>query len=192
MESISGRIRTIIDKLDLSDSQFADKCGISRATLSMLLSGKNKKISDILLSQIHEAFPNVSILWILFNEGEMFVDPKEEPLFNNPKIDRNKIDSNEKYEGPSENDNFENANFVTVGSDFENYPNLIPLNSLGNIIHKAIKESFNDCIQGSAINEILIKNGDSGKKVKQVTIYYDDSTFETFVPESKTGLTKPK
>lgn len=52
-------------------SQFADTCGIPRPTMSQILNGRNKKISDELISKIHSAYPQLSVLWLMFGEGEM-------------------------------------------------------------------------------------------------------------------------
>ena len=56
-ESIATRLKVFMDSMELSHSQFADSCGIPRPTLSQLLSGRNKKISNLLVGQIHRAYP---------------------------------------------------------------------------------------------------------------------------------------
>lgn len=58
----------------ISSTQFADACRIPRPTLSQILSGRNKKISDEVIGKIHEAYPSLSVLWLLFGEGDMRVD----------------------------------------------------------------------------------------------------------------------
>ncbi len=58
---------------NISSTQFADACGIPRPTLSQILSGRNKKISDEVIAKIHEAYPRLSVLWLLFGEGDMIM-----------------------------------------------------------------------------------------------------------------------
>ena len=163
---IATRLKSLIDALGLSDSQFADRCGISRPTLSLLLSGKNKKVSDVFLSQVHDAFPQISILWLLFGEGEKF--KKENEL--------NKIELT--HENPHENSLFPD-------SDKENDEqlNLVNVNQLENIIQNVVNKSFESSFQ--TFENIILKPSDiSGpRKVSKITVYYDDSTFETFIPE---------
>ena len=78
-DNVAIRLKGFMDEMDLTNSQFADKCGIPRPTLSQLLTGRNKKISDVLVGQIHNAFPRLSVLWLLFGEGDMFIpDPATE------------------------------------------------------------------------------------------------------------------
>lgn len=60
-----------MDSAQVTISQFADRCGIPRPTMSQLMNGRNKRISDEVISKIHNAFPDLSILWLMFGEGEM-------------------------------------------------------------------------------------------------------------------------
>ena len=160
---VALRIKSIINALGITDSQFADKCSISRPTLSLLLAGKNKKISDVLLSQIHDAFPKVSILWLLFGEGEMFKNENSELI-------------------PS-NENNENPKFTTKGSEDEEQLNLINVKQLENIIQEVVNKSFNSSF--NALENLMLKTPETSnqRKVSKITVYYGDSTFETFVPE---------
>ena len=160
---VAIRIRAIIGALGLSDSQFADRCSISRPTLSLLLSGKNKKISDVMLSQIHEAFPEISILWLLFGEGDMFKKENSEALDHTP-----------------EN---ENLKFAGKYPDDEEQLNLINVKQLENIIQSVVNKSF-ESTQSNLENLVLkISQPVSLRKASKITVYYDDSTFETFIPE---------
>lgn len=161
--SIAARLKSIIEALGLSDSQFADRCSITRPTLSLLLSGKNKKISDIMLSQIHDAFPNVSILWLLFGEGEMF------------KKDENR-------EKSSSNLN-EDAFFKNRDTDDKEELNLVNVKQLENIIQDVINKTFTSSFNN--LERIIQKSQEISlqRKVSKITVYYDDSTFETFSPE---------
>ena len=162
--SIATRLKTIIQYLGLSDSQFADKCEISRATLSLLLSGKNKKISDVLLSQIHSTFPEISIIWLLFDEGEMVSSQREE---------------NESIF--SQDESFENKVLPSNDTDSSEYSNLIPLNSLESFIKSSVTKALDSFLNSSVLLNKFSKE-DIKRKVRQITVYYDDSTFETFMP----------
>ena len=161
--SVASRIKTIIETLGLSDSQFADKCAISRSTLSLILSGKNKKISDVMLSQIHEAFPEVSILWLLFGEGEKFKKEKNIDIYPETAS--------------------ENSIFSTNHTEKEEELNLVNLKQLENIIQEVVNKSFNSSF--STLENLVLKTPENPKqrKVSKITVYYGDSTFETFVPE---------
>lgn len=74
---IVDRLNLFLEHQSISKSQFADSCGIPRPTTSQILSGRNKKISDEIISKIHSVYPELSILWLMFGEGSML--PKENP-----------------------------------------------------------------------------------------------------------------
>lgn len=69
-----NRLKYYMDSIGVSISQFADNCGIPRPSMSQLLNGRNKRISDDVINKIHAAYPNLSILWLMFGEGEMMVN----------------------------------------------------------------------------------------------------------------------
>lgn len=161
--AIPVRLKEIIDKLGLSDSQFADKCGISRPTLSLLLSGKNKKISDVMLSQIHRAFPEVSILWLLFGEGEIFPKSNSEEEIRNENSENSVLSHNPTV-------NLENSN-------------LIDLNQLNEVIQNAVNKGLETALGDLKLLLKKIEEPTNPRKVASVTVYYDDSTFEIFSPE---------
>lgn len=160
---VAVRLKSVIESLGLSDSQFADSCSISRPTLSLLLSGKNKKISDIMLSQIHQAFPQISILWLLFGEGEMY---KKE---------------NKEYDEADIND--ENQKFRPSIGHKEEELNLVNIKQLENIIQDVVNKSFEAYKSTVESTMLKITEANGARKVSEITIYYDDSTFETFIPE---------
>ena len=68
---IVSRIKKFLDHAGISNSQFADTCDIPRPTLSQLLNGRNKKVSNEVIDKIHTAYPSLNILWLMFGDGEM-------------------------------------------------------------------------------------------------------------------------
>ena len=70
---VVSRLKYFMDSSGLTISQFADTCNIPRPTMSQLISGRNKRISNEIFDKIHNGFPNLSILWLMFGEGQMLV-----------------------------------------------------------------------------------------------------------------------
>ncbi len=62
-----------LDQTGISNSQFADTCEIPRPTLSQLLNGRNKKVSDEVIGKIHRAYPSLNVMWLMFGDGEMLL-----------------------------------------------------------------------------------------------------------------------
>ncbi len=69
-----SRLKTFISYLNIPVTQFADMCKIPRPTLSQLLNGRNKKVSDELIRKLHAEYPALNVTWLLFGEGDMLND----------------------------------------------------------------------------------------------------------------------
>jgi transcriptional regulator with XRE-family HTH domain len=64
------RIKKWIENQGLKSSSFADKIGVNRATISHVLSGRNKPSIDFLDKMIR-AFPDLNSNWIVSGDGLM-------------------------------------------------------------------------------------------------------------------------
>ena len=65
------RIKIWIESKGLKSSSFADKIGVNRATISHILSGRNKPSIDFLQKMI-ASFPDLNLNWIVSGEGFMY------------------------------------------------------------------------------------------------------------------------
>ncbi|MDE7402603.1 MAG: helix-turn-helix domain-containing protein [Muribaculaceae bacterium] len=200
------RLKGFIEHLGLSYSVFADECGVPRPSLSQILSGRNKKISDVLIRQIHQAFPELSISWLLFGEGNMLVGSPAnidasaggdgqvslgDSMGNAGMHHDDTINADmgswldEKGESIVNHgiSRVNSPNISGDGSGTSKYENLRALNEARKALQdtKEQLDRANETIASlTAQIEKLVKNP---RKVGHVTIYYDDSTFETFLPK---------
>ena len=62
------RIELIMKSYNLTPSQFADKTGIQRASVSHILSGRNKASLEVML-KIFDAFPGLDMQWLMTGKG---------------------------------------------------------------------------------------------------------------------------
>ena len=71
------RIKKIIEREGMSQSQFADFIGVNRPTLSHVIAGRNNPSMEIVM-KIHQKFPKINILWLLDGigsyEGDVMAD----------------------------------------------------------------------------------------------------------------------
>lgn len=181
IENVATRLKKFINETGLTDSQFADTCGISRSTLSLFLSGKNKKLNDVILSQIHSSFPNLSIQWLLFNEGNMDLNSSKENDTNgnlDEKLDESFTFDDFGIDPLVENEKFP-GNYSGVSEYSKEMEAFLHSNALQNIVNKYITLPLNEI---SEVNKKLLKEK-MQRKVVKITIYYDDNTFETFKPD---------
>lgn len=166
-ENVAIRLKDFIEEMGLTNSQFADQCGIPRPSLSQILTGRNKKISDVIVGQIHHAFPNLSVLWLLFGEGSMIV-PEE-------KCDEADDDMPNLFSEP--------AKFPTTGKVQNKYSNVSALNDTVNRHQCSINKVDSSDSRAVDLQNEIDKMRKNPRKVVQITVYYDDSTFETFSPD---------
>lgn len=161
-QNVAIRLKLFMESEGLSNSQFADLCKIPRPSLSQLLSGRNKKLSDVVVKQIHDRFPELSVLWLMFGEGEM---KKPKPI--NPTLAS------------------EAAKFFDEDTDDSSNANLSHLNT-PKILDNITKNQSNkaDFTNVNITTKIAQKVQDP-RKVVSITIFYDDNSYETFVPEKK-------
>ncbi len=68
-EEFSNRLQKLFDYYDLNASAFADKIDVGRASISHLLSGRNKPSLDFVM-RVVKNFPEVELYWLLNGKGE--------------------------------------------------------------------------------------------------------------------------
>lgn len=77
------RLQQLLLAENISQSQFADKIGVARASVSHILSGRNKPGFDF-IENLSRAYPTVNLEWIITGKGKMY---KERNLPHIPEED---------------------------------------------------------------------------------------------------------
>lgn len=175
---IVSRLKIFMNYLSVSNSQFADNCRIPRPTISQILNGRNKKISDELISKIHETYPSLSVLWLMFGEGEMLVD-------SNIKISEPQSTSIIDF-GNNEPSNTENV-IPTLNFDNSEEENTSDNFTSDNIIAKSGETTFlpsniTKGAQPTAAKTSISFNTNATKKIVNIMVFYNDNSFESFTP----------
>lgn len=150
------RIKQLIQREGLNQAQFALRVNIQSSTLSHALSGRNEVSKDIIL-KIHQAYPTVSINWLMFGEGEMFGNAvatattnKENDLFSSlhqPKIEQPNTST-------------------SISQAIEN------TTTLGEQEIKALPPPLYEVIPATPTTPT--------RRVTKIMVFYSDNTFETF------------
>ncbi len=154
---IVSRIKTFLSVNGISNSIFADKCDIPRPTLSQLLNGRNKKVSNEVLDKIHIAYPDLSMMWLMFGEGEMLSEIGK----NITNVQSSIFDENEEFETEklidSNDTNIEDASSVAM-------------------VLQSLSKSVDN-------NKKIKQEGLSDeKRIVNIMVFYSDNSFESFVP----------
>lgn len=155
---IVDRLKIYMEHIGLQISQFADTANIPRPTLSQILSGRNKKISNEVLGKLHAAYPSLNISWLLFGD-----EPMETNGEHNPRVSS----SSEEDRNPP----------VRISAPDEDQREETP-----------VKESLKpnaDIPHASSHAASISLMPDSSKRVQTIMVFYSDNSFETFTPAQR-------
>ena len=152
---MKDRIKQIQDTTGMTQSDFAHHIGLSPAALSSIYGGRTKPTLKT-VECIQSKFPTINLIWLINGEGDMFLTDKK--LSDNPTQD----------EQPT-------LNFEEPQKNPQNTPQKQPKSM-----------AFQTCVRNTPINQanFEVKNPDKPKRsITEIRIYFDDLTYETFVPK---------
>ena len=170
------RIELLMKCYDLTPSQFADKTGIQRASVSHIISGRNKPSLEVML-KIYDAFPEVDMKWLMMGVGEV-------PVRKSVQVVEKTASETLFAESNSQQSRDEAPLFNSVEMERpiveEAKPRRVvaPKSSERNVADTRAKRSL-----GGRMAQMAALQPD--KKIKEVRIYYSDGTYETLIPENK-------
>lgn len=173
---IVNRLKLFMESLQIGNSQFADNCRVPRPTLSQLLNGRNKKISDEIIAKIHSAYPNLSVMWLMFGEGDMLTSPNMQSSTLQNDQNRRTIDifnpETQSINAPTinesapQNPDTDNSINPTAGEDGQFQPNTTPT-------------QVSLSIDNATLASLNVGNT---KKISSIVVFYTDNSFQSFAP----------
>lgn len=164
---MKDRIIQIMRQTGLSNAEFAEKIGISTSSLSHIFSGRNNPSLDV-VKRIHKSFPEISLNWIMYGEGNMYATDSG----------KNGDTSQSSYDNTPEKENmplFENAENPENAGSGQFYFDF-----------RKEKPSEASVYQPQGTEKEVIKYIEKPQpKITEIRIFYDNGTFEVFKPENK-------
>ncbi|MCF0209172.1 MAG: helix-turn-helix transcriptional regulator [Bacteroidaceae bacterium] len=154
---MKDRIKLLMDAQHMTQSGFSAMLGLNPATLSQLLTGKaNPSLNHV--EAIRKGFPNISYEWLIAGTGPMY------------KVEAQPTNSG----GNQEQELFTEDGQANVATQLQQQVKNVELVRQTPIVEPAPSK---EVVQRVA--------KEPTRKVKEITIYYTDQTFETFVPKEK-------
>lgn len=152
-----NRIKQILDKENLSPTQFASEIGVQRSALSHVLSGRNNPSLDFMM-KIKTRYPEINLDWLLLGKGKMAgsAEKKETPK---PKIEKKELIKEETKE----------IQFRVKQDELDE----VVENKKQLVDKQSVKEE----------EAIVEKNIDTDSPVKIILLYPDD-TYKTYNPRN--------
>lgn len=178
---IVERLISFRDYTGLTNSQFADRAGIPRPTLSQFLNGRNKRLSDDLTTKLHEAYPDLNILWLLFGEGSMTaVD--ETPAISD-QIGQNSSDT------PLQEVEYKNDAETPLVYNSTNQSQQTAQKAQNEVLFG--RNESHDILNTAISQHIPLTNvqtphpiipTDPAKRIQSIMVFYSDNSYEIFSP----------
>lgn len=168
---MKDRIRQIMEAQHMTQQVFANYIGTTPATLSGIFNDRTRPTINIIES-IKKKFPNISLDWLMFGNGQMYQSAiSEEPTdFHAPDT------ANHGQKGQESLFDFDDSLPPTTPFT-QILPQTTPHhNSINSSVKNTHQEVFREEIK--YIDKPL-------RRVTEIRVYYDDQTWESFVPSKK-------
>jgi len=149
------RILELLKRENITAAEFADRIGVQRSNVSHILNGRNNPGFSF-IQKIMETFPSINSRWLLTGEGMIYEG------INN--LNENKLKHEDLFSAQSEN------NKVIV--DDAKYDLTVSIDQ-------------SEKIGTSKKTDRIIEKELFSKRVIRVLFFYDDHTFEDFLPAEK-------
>ena len=148
------RIYQIMQSEKMTQREFAQALGISPSSLSSIFNGHTSP-TNYTVQAIHRQFPDISIAWLMFGEGEMMVSAADTSADG-------AIDKAAKADQPESSERAPEATSSPDGFTMETKP-----------------------AEAGAPSQVIIREtvkyiDKPQRKITEIHIFYDDGTFETF------------
>ena len=183
------RIEYLMNLHQLTPSQFADRTGIQRASVSHILGNRNKPSLEIML-KIYRAFPGVSLEWLVAGDGELpSVDVVAESADSEDDV---AVTETSHVVAPSlfpsfMEDEIPVKNSVVATQEVNNKKEE-PKEKVTNVsvpVDTAPEADEKETVAPEPVEpaaQLSLKVG-GDRRVKEIKVFYDNGTYETFLPE---------
>ena len=156
------RIRIIMEDQHMTQQVFADFLQQSPATLSSIFNGRTRPTLNI-IDSIKTKIPDISIEWLLYGTGEMYLTHPDGTDFGLSEGQNSGQEPMINFDSPAPGGSQMPQNSVSVSS-----------------FQQGVKSTHPEFLSETV--KIIDK---TPRKVTEIRVYYDDQTYETFVPAKK-------
>ena len=162
---MKDRIRQIMESQHMTQQVFADYIQQSPATLSSIFNGRTRPTLNI-VEAIKKKIPNISTDWLMFGSGDMYL-PENDSLEGAQHQSEPGSDTPRQIQNPM--------------LDFEASPSPTLPNALQ-------QPQFSNSVRNTRLDfeHKEVKTIDKpARRITEIRVFYDDQTWETFVPQKK-------
>ena len=163
------RIRAIMDSKGMTQQEFSQFLEMSPASLSSIFTGRTKPTLNVVES-IKNKFENINLEWLMFGEGSMFTQNED-----------GEGDDTTLSSDASEDEMQMDPNTSVFNQDAQVRNNMMYDNGMSNGNRNSSRNS-NSTSNDAGITGMKYFNNNR-RKIKEIRVFYDDQTYESFVPK---------
>ena len=166
-----------LDQTGISNSQFADTCEIPRPTLSQLLNGRNKKVSDEVIGKIHRAYPTLNVMWLMFGDGDMILQgvDADDQADSSSSVNKSAGSLGDEL-GQQRAISFEDNEPMPYHTSAKSAQRIPSASSMNETIQSIMRSNT-----ASRMPQLGASSPD-GRSVVNIVVFYNDGRFEQFGP----------
>ena len=157
---MNNRLKQFLAAENISQSQFADTIKVVRASVSHVLSGRNKPGYDF-ITAIMAAYPHLNMEWLMLGRGKMYKQEQMTQPSSDSRLSSDDLPLLFDYQDDLPADDFR----PQISQTYANPPDEVYTPARNSI------ETSNNNIQ------IAVKQ----RKATKIVIFYDDDTFQEIV-----------
>ncbi len=159
---MKDRIRQLMEAQNMTQQSFATFVDMAPATLSSILNERTKPTLNT-VEAIRAKFPNISIDWLMFGNGTMFIDDKP--------LDTSSSTPQERHHGEQMLDFGDMDSEAEAARSADQKSGNAGEGMRG--MHGAVQPVRTD---------IVYKEREH-RRITEIRVFYDDQTWESFVPK---------
>lgn len=163
---MNERLLKFLASENISQAVFADKLGIARASVSHIISGRNKP-GYTFFDAIIQNYPALNIEWLISGIGDMYKE-REKTLFNFDEVEATDEITNSEVEHEISKPLLFESETPNSASANQNSPQSEPKAT-------QIFPNLNDCINTNISIDSTIN-----RKIQKIIVFFSDNTFDEF------------
>ena len=161
---MKDRIRQIMESQHMTQQVFADYIGLAPATLSSIFNGRTRPTLNV-VEALKRKIPNINFDWLMLGVGPMYIDKSNDEAVQ--ELPDENQESRPRIENPM--------------LDFDPAPSPTPQNAPQRV---AFVNSVRSTRAETEREDLKIIDKPQ-RKVIEIRVFYDDQTWDTFVPAKK-------
>ena len=181
-----------MEQTGMSQQDFANRLGISPASLSSIFTGRTNPTNNHVIA-IHKAFPDININWLMFGEGNMYENAASETIADGKNSPDGIADDGHgtlprtpqtaAVQRPNHDlSGGTGASLFAQESVFESTASSV---SRGVRSHAPRSESpMYGNVERTPV-QTMINIDKRVPKIKEIRVFFDDGTYQTFAPTTK-------